>query len=197
MDGCTLLGTFEAEEELIKEDLIEISPVNAFWMEPKKLLQAEAQMMQENGVKPEMAIYSDGDLDRAKAWLVNTGIVKKPLVWLLLPSYWLGCTPIANEFAAIESLMWQVRHIRQVDPESVIMVCMAGRASSYLTAMAMLLGLHVRIGKEDTCYRWPHKDDLIKSNAEVVKDIISLANILGRKVATANEYRSLMGLPIR
>jgi len=197
VDGCTLLRTLEDETELIKSGLVEISPVNAFWASPRKLMQAEAQVMQENGVKPEIAIYCDGDLDRANRWLIEPGIITKPLYWLLLPSYGIGGTPMANEFAMAESLIWQVRQIRQIDPESVIMVCMAGRASSYLTTMAMLLGLHVRVGMEDTCFKWPHKDDRIGSNAEVVGQTMTIAKLLGRRPATANEYRALIGLPTR
>ncbi len=197
VDGCIMLASFKDEVELLKEGLVEISPVNLFWMEPKKLVQAKAEAMQENGVKPEIAIYSDGDLDRAKSWLIDTGILKKPLYWILLPAYFTGCTPMNNEFAAAESLLWQVRQIRQIDPESVIMVCMTGRASSYLVTMAMLLGLHVRVGMEDTWVKWPHKDDIIKSNAKVFADMMALANLLGRKPATANEYRALIGLPTR
>ena len=164
---------------------------------PRKLLQAEVQMMQENGVKPEIAIRCDGDLDRAKSWLIDPGIVTKPFYWLLLPGFALGGTAMPNMFAMAESLIWQVRQIRGIDPESVIMVCMAGRASSYLTTMAMLLGLHVRVGMEDTYVRWPHKEDIIESSARVVADTIALANILGRKPATANEYRAIIGLPQR
>ncbi len=197
VDGCTLLSTIADEAELIKSGLVEISPVNAFWRNPSKLMQAETEVMQESGVKPQIAIYSDGDIDRANRWLIDTGIAQKPLYWLLLPSYNIGGTPMSSEFAMAESLIWQVRQIRQVDPASIIMVCMAGRASSYLTTMAMLLGLHVRVGMEDTCYRWPHKNDVIKSNASVVKDTIATAKLLGRRQATANEYRALVGLPTR
>ncbi len=197
LDGCTLLPTFEDEVALIKSGLVEVSPVNPFWESPRKLLQAETEMMQKNGVKPQIAIYSDGDLDRANRWIIETGIAAKPLYWILLPSYITGGTPMTNEFAMAESMIWQVRQIRQIDPESIIMVCMAGRASSYLTTMAMLFGLHVRVGMEDTCFRWPHKDDIIDSNARTVADTIAIARLLGRSLARANEYRALIGLPTR
>ncbi len=197
VDGCSLLPTFEGEAALIKSGLLEVSPVNAFWQSPRRLLQAECQVMQENGVKPQIAIYSDGDIDRANRWLVQTGIAAKPLYWILLPSYVVGGTPLPDEFAMAESLIWQVRQIRRIDPKSIIMVCMAGRASSYLSTLAMLFGLHVRVGMEDTCYKWPHKDDVIDTNASTVADTIAVAKALGRRPATANEYRALIGLPTR
>jgi len=153
--------------------------------------------MQRNRVKPQIAIYSDGDLDRAKKWLIDTRIVEKPFYWIYLPAYLTGCTPMPNEFAMAESLLWQVRRMREIDPESLIMICSSGRASSYLTVMSLIMGLHVRVGMEDTIFRWPHKDDLMRSNAKVVTDTIAMAKLLGRRPATANEYRVMMGLPIR
>lgn len=197
IDGCDLLPTFEDEVALIETGLFEVSPVNAFFRSPSKLLQAETRMMQENGVKPQIAIYADGDLDRAKKWLIDTDVPEKPLYWIYLPSYTTGGTPMPNEFAMVESLMWQVRRIREIDPASVIMVCSAGRASSYLSTMAMLMGLHVRVGMEDTIYRWPHKDDIIDSNAKVIADTVTIAKALGRRPATANEHRALLGLATR
>jgi len=195
IDGCDLLPTLEEEVALIKTGLFEVSPVNAYYRSPSKLLQAETIMMQENGVKPQIALYCDGDLDRAKQWLIEPGIPQEPLYWIYLPSYLTGGTPMPNEFAMVESLMWQVRRIREIDPASIIMVCAAGRASSYLSTMAMLMGLHVRVGMEDTIYKWPHKDDLIDSNAKVVADTVAIARALGRRPATANEFRRLLGLP--
>ena len=102
-----------------------------------------------------------------------------------------------NEFAMVESILWYVRRIREIDPESVIMICSAGRASSYLSTMAMLMGLHVRVGMEDTIYKWPHKDDLIDNNADIISETVNIAKSLGRRPATANEFRELVGLPSR
>lgn len=195
--GCNILPTFEEEETLIKSGLFETSPANAYYWNPSKLLQAETRMMQEHGVKPQIAIKSDSDLTRAKQWLIDPGIPEKPLYWIYLPSYTTDSTPMPNEFAMVESLMWHIRRIRELDPVSVIMVCGSGRASSYLTTMAMLMGLHVRVGMEDTIYRWPHKNDTLDSNARVVAGMVGIAKALGRRPATANEFRALVGLPIR
>ncbi len=99
-----------------------------------------------------------------------------------------------NPIAMAQSLIWQVSRIREIDSGSVIMVCMSGRPSSYLSTQAMLLGLHVRVGMEDSIFRWPHKEDLIDSNATVVADTIRICEALGRQVATADEHRKLVGL---
>ncbi len=193
-------STFEDDVALFKTGLSEFIPVNmslAGHGAPSKRMQAQVQFMQENGIKPEVAVYCDADIDRAKAFLIDTGIIKQPIWWDLLPSYAMGSTPIYDEFAMAEYLIWHVRQIRRIDPDGVIMVAGSGRPSSYLTAMAIILGLHVKVGMEDTYFRWPHKDDIIESNAEVIAETISIANILGRRAATANECRALGGLPER
>jgi 3-keto-5-aminohexanoate cleavage enzyme len=192
--------TFEDDMALFKTGLSEFTPVNmslAGNSVPSKRIQAQVQFMQENGIKPEIAVYCDADIDRAKFFLIDTGIIKQPMWWDLLPSYTLGTTPIYDEFSMAESLMWQVRQIRRIDPEGVIMVAGAGRPSSYLVTMAILLGLHVKVGMEDTYFKWPHKDDILDSNAEAIAETISIAKNLGRRVATANECRALGGLPER
>jgi len=51
------------------------------------------------------------------------------------------------------------------------------------------------LGMEDTYLRWPHRDDIIESNIQVLMDTFDLARVLGRTPATANKYRALIGLP--
>lgn len=74
-------------------------------------------------------------------------------------------------------------------------MCSAGRASSFLTAQCLLMGLDVRVGMEDTVWKYPHRNDKIVSNAEQFINTRTMASLLGRDVMTAREYRDYMGLP--
>ena len=56
-------------------------------------------------------------------------------------------------------------------------------------AAAIAMGGHVRVGMEDTIYRWPHRDDLVARNCDSVADMVNLARILGREIATADDVR--------
>ena len=58
----------------------------------------------------------------------------------------------------------------------------------------MMLGCHVRVGKEDTIYRIPHSDDVIVSNKQVVEETVAIARLLGREPMTAAEYRTAFGM---
>jgi len=58
----------------------------------------------------------------------------------------------------------------------------------------MTMGFHVRVGMEDTIFKWPHSDETIDSNVKIVRSMISIAKEMGREVATADEYREILGL---
>ena len=77
------------------------------------------------------------------------------------------------------------------------MLCAAGRATRYLTTLGLLLGIHIRVGMEDTVWRYPHKDEKIKNNVDELRDAIAIAHLLGREVMTPNEYRETIGLEQR
>ncbi len=55
-----------------------------------------------------------------------------------------------------------------------------------------MMGGHVRVGMEDNIYL--EKGVLAKSNAELVAKIARIAKELGRKIATPDEARQILGL---
>ena len=67
--------------------------------------------------------------------------------------------------------------------------------STYLATFAMLLGLHVRVGMEDTLWHYPHRDDIIQRNVEHFLQMRQIATLLGRELMTPAEYRQAIGLP--
>ena len=61
-----------------------------------------------------------------------------------------------------------------------------------MITMNILLGGQIRVGFEDNIY--VKKRVLAKSNAEIVKNAASLAENLGRSVATPQEAREILGI---
>jgi 3-keto-5-aminohexanoate cleavage enzyme len=200
IDGCAVYGdTFEETLLPVTEGLFETSPVNAtacymgdmIFAVPPSTMVAQAQVMQDMGCKPQIAVYDLGDIDVAERYLIRSKVLAKPYYWDLLFNL-PGGTPLRNGRAAMQALAFAVERILEIDEDCLIVVKQAGRASLYLTTLALVLGLHVRVGMEDTVYRYPHRDDLISGNAETVEEVAAIARLLGRRPATADEYRALM-----
>ena len=95
----------------------------------------------------------------------------------------------------IDGLLRLTTLIRDTDPDAVILVCAAARASTYLVTVAAALGLHIRVGMEDTVWRWPHRPEKLESNLQAFRSGAAIAELLGRDVATFAQYREIMGLP--
>lgn len=78
-----------------------------------------------------------------------------------------------------------VDQIRKIDPSSVISVCAAGRATLYMTTLATMMGLHIRVGVEDTPWKYPNSNDRLSGNLEMFSMARDLAGLLGRKPGDA------------
>lgn len=205
VDGCLVPvrdGWWERMQAVLDARLLDATPVNtttvytgdSLFVKPVHVILEKARVVQEKGAKVQIAVYSDADVDNARRYLINSGLVAKPLYWIVLPAL-PGCSPMHSPREMVEGLNRIVNSILDIDSESIIMVCAAGRASIYLTALALTMGLHVRVGMEDTVWLWPHRDEPITSNLEHLRLARTLAEALGREVATPSQYRSLVGLP--
>jgi 3-keto-5-aminohexanoate cleavage enzyme len=187
--------------QCLKDGLVDQTPINAragfsgdlLMAKPPHVMIEKTRLCQEYDVKPQIAVYTDGDIDNADRYLIKTGLLKKPYYWIILPAL-PGGSPMQNPKAMVEVLMNYVNRIKEIDSDSEIMVCAAGRPSSYLAAFALLLGLNIRIGMEDTVWMYPHRNDMIKKNIDVFLMFKQLSELLGREIMTPDEFRKKMGM---
>ena len=205
VDGClvpALDGEWDEMKKVLDSRLLDAAPVNAtathigdsLFAKPAPILMEKTRLIVESGAVPEIAVYTDGDVSNADRFLIKSGLIKPPAVWLILPAI-PGCSPMDNPRQMVEGLTRSVGAIRDVDPDAIIMVCAAGRAAMHVAGLAALMGLHVRVGMEDTYWLWPHRDDRIESNAQAFGLAAKLAEFAGRPVATPAEYRAMIGAP--
>jgi len=204
IDGEALFGeNFTEMMEPIVEDLYESAAINCHadfmgdtlsYLAPQSC-QATTEILHAYDKKPLLAVYNPGDIDNTYRWLIQPGIVKPPLSWIVLPGM-PGGSPMYDTLGMTETLLHMIRRIRDVDKveQPSITVAACGRASSYLTTLAILLGCNVRIGKEDTIYKRPNSDDVIVSNKEIVEQTVTIARMLGREPMTGPEYREALGM---
>ncbi|GEL20629.1 3-keto-5-aminohexanoate cleavage protein [Pseudonocardia asaccharolytica] len=172
---------------------------------PEAFVKPAVATLLEHGVSPEIVIHSSGEVELAKRRLFDPGILTGPRTnWIVL--YGLpvdaGRTLISGAWvndtrSMATHLFLMVDQIRQLDPDAAITVCNAGRAGLYITTLATMMGLNIRVGLEDSLWKHPNADEINKSNLELFSRARTIAQELGRQPATADEYRAMIGLPRR
>jgi 3-keto-5-aminohexanoate cleavage enzyme len=206
VDGCLvsgLPGDWQEMEKVLRSRLLDASPVNAtatylgdsLLAKPIPILLEKTRLIQEAGGVPEIAVYNDGDVSNADRYLLRSGLIKTPAVWLVLPAL-PGCSIMNNPRQMVDGLLRMTNAIRDIDPGGLIVVCAAGRASLALATLAVSMGLHIRVGMEDTYYLYPHRNDLIESNLQAFEMARKLSEVVGRPIATRAEYRQMIGLGV-
>ncbi|MYN12418.1 3-keto-5-aminohexanoate cleavage protein [Pusillimonas sp. TS35] len=203
VDGClvpALEGEWDEMRRVLNAGLLDAAPVNAtvtyigdsLFAKPAPLLMEKTRLIVESGAVPEIAVYTDADISNADRFLIRSGLIQTPAVWLILPAL-PGCSPMENPRQMVEGLTRMVSAIRDIDPEGMIMVCAAGRASMYVATLAALMGLHIRVGMEDTYWLWPHRDDRVESNLQAYQLATHISAVTGRDIASPAEYRKMIG----
>ncbi|MEE1759571.1 3-keto-5-aminohexanoate cleavage protein [Streptomyces sp. SP18BB07] len=189
---------------MLQAGVLDAAPINttatyigdSLFVKPAPIMIEKVRLINEAGAKAEIAVYTDADVSNADRFLFRSGLIEKGATWLVLPAL-PGCSPMENPRQMIEGLTRTVSAIRDVDPDAFIMVCAAGRVSTHVATLAALMGLHIRVGMEDTYFLWPHRDDRIESNLQALQIGQQIAAVTGRAVATPAEYRAMLGLPAR
>jgi 3-keto-5-aminohexanoate cleavage enzyme len=140
----------------------------------------------ERGIKPEFEVYDIGGMVE-----VNYLLEKIPL-----PKPYSIQFPLDMQRTRQNVIPYSPRNLMHlVDELPADAIFMAfGIAATELPAclQSILLGGHVRVGYEDNLNY--SRGVLAKSNAELVARIARMGSELGRKVATPNEARELLGL---
>ncbi len=204
IDGCyvtALDGEWDEMKRCLDAHILDAVPVNttavyngdSLFAKPVPLLLEKTRLILESGSRPIIATYTDADVNNAERYLFRSGLLEAGQIWCVLPGL-PGCSPMENPRQMVDGLLRFVSLIKDVDPEAEILVCAAGRASIYLATIAAAMGLHIRVGMEDTVWKWPHKQEKLSSNLEAFRMAKQLAEVLGREVATPAEYRKMLGL---
>jgi len=143
-----------------------------------------AREMLGRNIKPEIEAFDVGFIVQGIK-LVNQGLIKEP------PHFQLVMGVDGGIPATPENLI----HMRNQLPNNATFV-VAGMSKWQLpmTAMAILIGGHVRVGLEDNLYL---DRDRLARNEELVAQARHLAEELKREVATPDEARRMLSLTPR
>jgi len=152
--------------------------------------------LEERGVKPELQMYAHGSLERIRHALLSNGNgVKRPF-WINLHLGKHHSPPVSHDpLSYLEVINWYHYVKTDLANENMVLgIYVGGRNWLPLTALAVMMGADVvRVGMEDCLYMYPHKDDIIDSNAACVEKIVRISEQLGRPVATQDETRKILG----
>lgn len=155
-----------------------------FW-NPPSLIETFAGEFAERGIKPELEIFEPGMIASATK-LLKKGILKGPLHF----DFVLG-VPGASP-GTPKALMHM---IDSIPSDATWTVAGIGAAQLTLGMIAIAMGGHVRAGFEDNIYY--RKGELAESNAQLVARIARLAAEANRPVATPDQAREILKMPIR
>lgn len=138
--------------------------------------------MIELGVKPEIEVFDKGMIDMAIR-LQKKGFIKTPMHFDFVMGVNGGITATPRDLVFM---------VESIPAGSTYTVSGIGRSEFEMAAMTIIMGGHVRVGFEDNVYI--EKGIPAESNAQLVEKVVRLAKELGRKIATPQEAREILGL---
>lgn len=140
------------------------------------------QKMLELGVKPEVEVFDKGMIDTAIR-LCKKGFIASPMHFNFVLGVTGGISATLRDLVFLQG---------SIPSNSTFTVSGIGKAQFPMAAASIIAGGHVRVGFEDNTYL--EKGVLAKSNGELVAKAVRIANELGRKIATPEEAREILGL---
>lgn len=146
-----------------------------------------AKGLVQKGIKPEIEIYNNSDLDDLE-FLIERGVLKKPYFISLV----LGMQRV-NHQASRYSPKHLMHLVDFLPADSIFTVIGIGAFEFQAATLSILLGGNVRVGLEDNIY--VEKGKLAESNAELVAKIVRIARELGCEIASPSEAREILAIP--
>ncbi|OGD54360.1 hypothetical protein A3K80_08495 [Candidatus Bathyarchaeota archaeon RBG_13_38_9] len=141
-----------------------------------------AKSMLELNIKPEMETFNDGN------WYLIQNLIDKQL---LKPPYWV-CLVLGMQGATQPTPWHLLNQTTFAPPDTMFNIIGIGVHQVPLTTLAMILGMHVRVGMEDNVYY--ARGAKVESNAQLVERAARIAKELNRPVATPTEAREMFGI---
>ncbi len=149
-----------------------------------QLIEGLASDMKRYGIKPEMEIFDTSMIANAVS-LQARGLAEAPLHFNFVMGL-RGAIP-----ATLENLV----HLKNSLPsDATWTVSGIGAAQLPMNVHAILAGGHVRVGLEDNIY---YRKGELATNEQLVERIVRIARELGREVASPDEARAILNLPVQ
>ena len=154
---------------------------NTVYENSPQFIEYLARVFQETGVKPEIEVFETGMINNALF------LEKKKLLTFPLHFQFVLGVPGAMP-ASVKNLLFLSESI---PAGSTWTVAGIGKGEIPLSAAAIVMGGHVRIGLEDNLFM---PDGSPASNPKLVEKVVKFAREIGREIATPEETRAILSL---
>jgi 3-keto-5-aminohexanoate cleavage enzyme len=142
------------------------------------------ERMGEAGVKPECECFDVGHVESVEP-LLDLGVLRAPVQFSLIHGVVGGISATARNLAHMASV---------VPPGSTWGVIAISREQWGMVGSAASLGGNVRVGFEDNFYL--PSGEMAASNGDLVEAAAQIVALEGREVASPDEARRLLSLPL-
>lgn len=154
------------------------------YLNTTRTLRQMARLFQQHGVKPELEVFSAGDILFGNQMVAEGLIDNAPLYQMVLGVKWAAPS-------TVETILYQ----KSLLPANAHWAAFGiGRQQMPMVAQAALLGGNVRVGLEDNLYL---SRGVFASNGQLVERAVTIIEMIGKQVATPAEARIQLGLPPR
>ena len=141
-----------------------------------------ASEMKKRGIKPELEVYHP-QMYNIVGNLIRKGLIDEPYSFSLI---------FGDPIGTAATPLNLVTMLSGLPNNSICQFIGVAHMQLPVITMGMLMGGNVRVGFEDNTYY--RKGEPLKSNADAVRRVVQLAEILGRKIAAPKEARAMLGL---
>jgi len=153
-------------------------------MNSPEMIENLALKMNKNGIIPEIEIFDAGMISTIKV-MIKKGILKPPFYANLL----------LGSLYSIPATQFDLSYLVKNLPSNFNWAAAGiGKFQLKMNLSSVLMGGHVRVGLEDNLY-YDHEKKQLATNEKLVSRIVNFSNMIGRKIATAQETREMLGIP--
>jgi uncharacterized protein (DUF849 family) len=145
-----------------------------------------AQIMQDNGIKPELEVFDVGMVNVAHM-MIDKGLLQAPYYFNIL---------LGNPGTAQATLLHLATIVNSLPANSVWSLGGIGRFQTQCNGLGVVMGHGVRVGLEDNLWLDDERTQLA-DNLQLVQRVAAQAAALGRPLASASQTRQMLGMEQR
>ncbi len=150
--------------------------------------------MLEHKIRPVHKVRSSYSVRKMKRTILERSIQSPPHIVVHDMGHPFGW-PMSNDTWMGIELIASLQQTKDMIPGCTVGVYGGGRNWLPITLLSILAGVDlVRVGIEDCYWMYPHRDEVITRNLDMIKKVVDFCRLINRPIATVQEARSILGI---